>query len=72
MDRDKAKAKHPAGKHGKVSVEAAVAYLHSIGRCGSKSPSNALCSLKENHACEHQAQQLGGPLDGAVYSAWPW
>lgn len=72
MDRDKAKAKHPAGKYGKKDIETAVAYLHSIGRCGSKSKTNALCSLRENHSGEHQAQQLGGPLDGAIYSAWSW
>lgn len=72
MDRDKAKSRHPAGKHGKKDIDAAIAYLHSIGRCGSKSQSDALCSLRENHIGYHQAQQLGGPLDGKVYSQWSW
>ncbi len=72
MERDKAKSKHPAGKHGKPNMEAAINYLHSIGKCGSKSQSGALCTLRENHDGYHQAQQMGGPMDGKVYSTWEW
>lgn len=70
MEQDK--ARHPAGKHGKGSTDAAIAYLRSIGKCGSKSQSEALCTLSENHQGVHQAQQMGGPQDGKVYSQWEW
>lgn len=58
----------------KPNVLKAQRWLWSMGKCGSLSPDlvTYLCTLRMNHAGNHQAQVMSGVDDGKVLAEWSW